>query len=173
MGPTIALACVMLLGSQGQTSTEWKRYRLEDGLTASFPKAPKMQTLTKGGQVARRYTALYGMGVYRIAAYSDTPEVMRQAQEELTSDPGGPAIRGLMNSIINGCNAELKGKISDTQFGGFKGFPMQRCRIDSGNVVVYVAAICSDKKLLCLLAAQPRGSEDLGRIQKFFDSVEL
>lgn len=163
----------MLGTGHGQGQSDWKRYRIEEGLAAAFPKPPSRETLTKNGLEVRRYTALFGMGVYRIASYSDSAEVSRQISEELQSDPGGPAVRAVMKSTIDGCNAELKGRVSDVQFGGFKGYPMERCRIETNHLVVYVATVCAEKKIVCLLAAQPKGAEDLGRIQKFFDSLEL
>lgn len=174
MSTGIALACLLLFGGQGSSGvSEWRKFPLESGLSASFPKAPSKEVLHKGSQEIRRYTVQFGMGVYRVAAYADTSGESARMREELQSDPGGPAVRGMLQNMIDACNAELKGKVTDTQFGAFKGHPMLRSRIETPHILVYVAAVCSEDKFVCLLAAQPRGAEDLRRIQRFFDSVEL
>lgn len=171
MVSSIALACVLFTSGHGQS--DWKRYQLEEGVVAAFPKVPEKDVVNLATGEMRRYSAQFGAGLYRVAVYMDSSSEAREMSNQVATDPGGPAVRQWMKNMIAGCNSQLKGKISDVQFGGFKGSPMERCRIDTPHIVVYVASICSKKRILCLLVAQPRGKEDLGRIQKFFDSVEL
>ncbi|HWD37935.1 MAG TPA: hypothetical protein VG944_03750 [Fimbriimonas sp.] len=160
---------VSLAGVAFASDADWHSYKINAAeVTFLAPSKPSVQQATLNGAPSTLYTSDSPAGRF-VVGYTPFPASSQPAMKKiLTSDPGSPGIKHLIESTVAAFAKAGKAKIGHAEFGLDKGLPTEFATLSNSRVTLNLRVYVSSKRVYVFVAA---GDDEA--VSKFFQSIKV